>query len=90
VYCGPSVLGVQAAVGAGLAVACLTRSALREDFRLLGAREGLPRLPDSQVVLYAPRRSKGVDLGPLAELIEAYFSSAATAWRSAAGGARRG
>jgi DNA-binding transcriptional LysR family regulator len=57
VYCGPSVLGVQAAVSAGLAIGCLTQSALKSDFRILGAKEGLPTLTRSEIVLYAPARA---------------------------------
>jgi DNA-binding transcriptional LysR family regulator len=74
VYCGPSVLGVQSAVAAGLAVACLTRSAVREDFRVLGAREGLPKLPDSEIVLFAPRRAKGSELRQLVDVIRDHFA----------------
>lgn len=74
VYCGPSVLGLQAAVAAGLGVACLTRSALREGFRLLGAREGLPALPASDIVLYGPRARAGLQVRQLAELARAHLS----------------
>ena len=74
VYCGPSVLGLQSAVAAGLAVACLTRSAIRSDFRVLGAREGLPRLPDSEIVLHASKRSQGPALRQLAHVVREHFS----------------
>ena len=73
-YCGPSVLGVQSAVAARLAVACLTRSALRPEFHLLGAREGLPRLPDSEIVLFAPRRGGGAAARQLAEVVREHFA----------------
>jgi DNA-binding transcriptional LysR family regulator len=73
-YCGPSVLGVQAAVAAGLGVACLTSSAVREDFRLLGAREGLPPVPDSQIVLFGPRADASAQLKELALLVREHFS----------------
>ncbi len=71
-YCGPSVLGVQAAVDAGLAAACLTRSALRPGWRTLGAREGLPHLADSEIVLHAPRHSAA--LRRLAEVVREHFA----------------
>jgi DNA-binding transcriptional LysR family regulator len=73
-YCGPSVLGVQSAVEAGLAVACLTRSAIRQGWRTLGSREGLPRLADSEIVLYAPRRA--AELRRLADVVREHFSQA--------------
>ena len=74
VYCGPSVLGVQAVVAAGMAVACLTRSAVREDFRVLGAREGLPRLPDSEISLFAPRSARGSDLRHITDAVRDHFA----------------
>jgi DNA-binding transcriptional LysR family regulator len=73
-YCGPSVLGLQAAVAAGLGVACLTQSAVRADFRLLGAREGLPALPDSHIVLFGPGARASAQLKLLALLVREYFS----------------
>ncbi len=74
VYCGPSVLGLQAAVAAGMAVACLTQSAIRPGFKRLGAREGLPALPESEVVLYKPRTRAGTEQRLLHELVASYFS----------------
>jgi DNA-binding transcriptional LysR family regulator len=80
-YCGPSVLGLQAAVAAGLAVSCLTRSALLKGFRTLGSREGLPPLPDSELALFNSRaRGRGTrvqTLGPLAQVVLDHFSSPA-------------
>jgi DNA-binding transcriptional LysR family regulator len=73
-YCGPSVLGVQMAVAAGLAVACLTRSAVKPEFRLLGSREGLPRLPESDIVLFAPKRGAGAPLRRLADVVREHFA----------------
>jgi DNA-binding transcriptional LysR family regulator len=74
VYCGPSVFGLQAAVAAGLGVACLTRSAIREDFALLGAREGLPALPDSEIVLYGPGRKAAAPMRQITELVREHFT----------------
>ena len=74
-YCGPSVLGLQSAVGAGLAVSCLTRSAMQEGFRKLGAREGLPALPDSELALFAGRRAQSKLMQQLATVVRDYFAS---------------
>jgi DNA-binding transcriptional LysR family regulator len=76
-YCGPSVLGLQTAVAAGLAVACLTHSACLEGFRALGAREGLPALADSDIVLYGPSGKAAAaqrQLAELADLVIEHFS----------------
>jgi DNA-binding transcriptional LysR family regulator len=76
-YCGPSVLGLQTAVAAGLAVACLTHSACLDSFRALGAREGLPALAGSDIVLYGPGNKAATaqqQLAELAELVIEHFS----------------
>lgn len=82
-YCGPSVLGLQSAVSAGLGVSCLTHSAVLDGFRTLGAREGLPPLPDSELSLFSGRRS-GL-MRQLAELVHAYFASPGATLASARG-----
>ena len=74
-YCGPSVLGLQSAVGAGLAVSCLTHSAVQDGFRKLGAREGLPALPDSELALFTGRRSQSKLMQQLAAVVHGYFVS---------------
>lgn len=61
-YTSPNLAGVLAAVRAGLGVAVLSDSALAPGLRRLGAADGLPPLPDSQLVLQARSR-----LGPAAE-----------------------
>ncbi len=76
-YCGPSVLGLQSAVGAGLAVSCLTQSAMQDGFRKLGAREGLPALPDSELALFSGRRSQSKLMQQLAAVVRDYFASPA-------------
>ncbi len=75
VYCGPSVLGLQSAVTAGLAVSCLTHSAVLDGFRKLGARDGLPALPDSELALFAGRRSQGKPMQQFASVVREYFAS---------------
>ncbi len=76
-YCGPSVLGLQTAVAAGLAVSCLTRSAVLKGFRTLGAREGLPALPDSELALFSGRRGNTRPMRQLAQVVLDYFGSPA-------------
>jgi DNA-binding transcriptional LysR family regulator len=79
-YCGPSVLGLQAAVSAGVGVGCLTQSAIKSDFKILGAREKLPALPQSEIALFMPRGSKSTrrELSDLADAIKAHFANGAT------------
>jgi DNA-binding transcriptional LysR family regulator len=48
----PSLTGVRAAALAGLAIAPLPASALIAGLRILGAEEGLPRLPDLDFAIY--------------------------------------
>jgi DNA-binding transcriptional LysR family regulator len=76
-YCGPSVLGLQSAVTAGLAVSCLTHSAMQDGFRKLGAREGLPVLPDSELALFTGRRGQSKLMQPLVAVVRDYFASPA-------------
>ncbi len=76
-YCGPSVLGLQSAVSAGLAVSCLTRSAMQDGFRKLGAREGLPALPDSELALFTGRRGQSKLMQQLVAVVRDYFASPA-------------
>jgi DNA-binding transcriptional LysR family regulator len=76
-YCGASVLGLQTAVAAGLAVSCLTHSAVLKGFRTLGAREGLPALPDSELALFSGRRGNTRPMQQLAQVVLAHFSAPA-------------
>jgi DNA-binding transcriptional LysR family regulator len=80
-YCGPSVLGLQSAVGAGLAASCLTHSAMQDGFRKLGAREGLPALPDSELALFTGRRAQSKLMRQLVTLVHDYFASPANTLR---------
>jgi DNA-binding transcriptional LysR family regulator len=74
-YCGPSVLGLQSAVSAGMAASCLTHSAMLDGFRKLGAREGLPTLPDSELALFSGRRGQNKLMQQLAAVVHEYFAS---------------
>ncbi len=76
-YCGPSVLGLQSAVSAGMAASCLTQSAVLSSFRKLGAREGLPALPDSELALFTARRGQSKLMQQLAAVVRDYFASPA-------------
>jgi DNA-binding transcriptional LysR family regulator len=78
-YCGPSVLGLQAAVGAGVGVGCLTQSAIKSEFKILGSREKLPALPMSEIALFMPRGKNKMsvrrELDDLADAIKTHFAS---------------
>ena len=52
----PSLTGVRAAALAGLAVTPLPSSAVVAGLRILGAEEGLPRLPDLEFAIYEKAR----------------------------------
>ena len=56
VYTSPSLTGVRAAALAGLAVTPLPASAVVAGLRILGAEEGLPRLPDLEFAIYEKTR----------------------------------
>lgn len=56
VYTSPSLTGVRAAALAGLAITPLPASALIAGLRILGAEEGLPRLPDLEFAIYEKAR----------------------------------
>lgn len=51
-FCSPSVAGIQTAVLAGLAIGVLGDSALVPGMRALGAEEGMPALPLSEIELH--------------------------------------
>lgn len=52
VYTSPSLAGLQAAVKAGLGVTVLPKEMVPAGFVLLGSEQGLPPLPDTEIVLY--------------------------------------
>lgn len=56
VYTSPSLTGVRAAALAGLAVTPLPASAVIPGLRILGAEEGLPRLPDLEFAIFEKTR----------------------------------
>src|SRR6201993_4608420 len=56
VYTSPSLTGVRAAALAGLAITPLPASAVIAGLRILGLKEGLPRLPDLEFAIYEKAR----------------------------------
>jgi DNA-binding transcriptional LysR family regulator len=56
IYTSPSLTGVRAAALAGLAITPLPASALIAGLRILGVKEGLPRLPDLEFAIYEKAR----------------------------------
>jgi DNA-binding transcriptional LysR family regulator len=52
VYTSPSLAGLQAAVRAGLGITVLPKEMVPTGFVLLGPEQGLPQLPDTEIVLY--------------------------------------
>jgi DNA-binding transcriptional LysR family regulator len=56
VYTSPSLTGVRAAALAGLAITPLPASAVIAGLRILGAEQGLPRLPDLEFAIYERAR----------------------------------
>jgi DNA-binding transcriptional LysR family regulator len=53
VYTSTSLAGVQAAVSAGIGITALAESTVLPEFEILGAADGLPALPDTEIALYA-------------------------------------
>jgi len=63
VYTGTSLVGVQAAVAAGIGVSVLAQSEVLRSFSVFGAAEGLPELPETEVIMeLAHKQSKAVDV----------------------------
>jgi DNA-binding transcriptional LysR family regulator len=52
-YTSPSILGIQAAVSAGLGVSILPEIAILPEHTVLGAGDGLPPITDTEVALVA-------------------------------------
>ena len=69
VFTSASVMGVQAAVAAGLGVAVLGRAAVLPGMRVLGPAEGLPELGTVEVAIWGEDRVPASLSEPLAELL---------------------
>ena len=66
------LVAVQAAIEAGLGIGCIGRASVPPGAVLLGAEDGLPPLPESEIVLLADDRDRG--LAPAFDLIADAFS----------------
>jgi DNA-binding transcriptional LysR family regulator len=75
-YCGQSILALQAAIVAGVGVGALTESAITDDMTVLGKRQGLPALVDSEIVIY-PAAAPDKQVEVLTELLANLFANAA-------------
>lgn len=74
-YTSPSVLGLQAAVSAGLAVTALSQSVVPEGLRPLTVSEGFPPLPDVYFVLHRNPQENNLAIESLAEHIARAFGT---------------
>ncbi|MBV8651792.1 MAG: LysR family transcriptional regulator [Alphaproteobacteria bacterium] len=79
-FTGTGVAAIQAAASAGLGVTCLETRNIPADCRRLGARSGLPSLPETQIVMRTRHRSVGED---------EMAATIAASVKAAMGGARR-
>ena len=52
-YSSPNFSGIQAAVTVGLGVSILPRVAIRPEHRMLGAKDGFPKVPNTELALLA-------------------------------------
>jgi DNA-binding transcriptional LysR family regulator len=77
VFTSPSIMGVQAAVTAGLGVAVLGRAAVLPGMQVLGPEAGLPELPAVEVAIWGEERVPTALVHPLVGLLtEALTASA--------------
>jgi len=73
VFTSESVMGITAAISAGVAVGLIGESSLRDDFAILSSNHGLPQLPDSLLVLKCRDDvSKSVSLAMTSAIVEAF------------------
>lgn len=66
------LVAVQAAVEAGLGIGCIGRASVPAGALVLGAEDGLPALPESEIVLLADGRDRA--LAPAFDLIAGAFT----------------
>lgn len=74
-YVSPSLMGLFAAVNAGLAMTTIGRSALLPGMRILGPAEGFPTLPDIVLTLERTPRERSAAVEALADHIVESFRS---------------
>ncbi len=75
-YSSESVSGVKAAVKAGLAVGVLARSTVEPSMRILGAADGMPHLPSSNLVLIRNVAAANSAAAAMTDAIRRGFTSA--------------
>lgn len=73
-YCGQSILSLQAAVAAGVGIGVLTESAVTSELAVLGKREGLPALVDSEIAIY-PAAAPTKQVAVLTDLLTNLFAN---------------
>ena len=73
VFASESVMGITAAISAGVAVGLIGESSLRDDFKILSSNHGLPEMPDSLLVLKCRDGvGKSVSLAMTNAIVEAF------------------
>lgn len=76
VYTSESILGVQAAVSAGMGVAMLSQSAMQPELVVLDERHNLPPLGNIDIAIYGERSAQRRFGGPLADLLLKHLQKA--------------
>ncbi|NNF80366.1 MAG: LysR family transcriptional regulator [Rhizobiales bacterium] len=74
-YSSESVAGVKAAIKAGLAVGILARSTVEPAMRILGAADGLPPLPASNLMLISKQGAASPAMQAMADAIRRGFAA---------------
>lgn len=70
VYSSTSISAIESAAAAGMALTVVKRSTARHDLRLLGAPDGLPPLPTSQIALHRAPAAVSPAVSHLAAFLE--------------------
>lgn len=78
-YTSPSIMGIQAAVTAGLAVTAISQSIIPPGMRPLRSEEGFPLLPDVYFLLHRSEAAKSSVVDSLVEHIARSFGTVADA-----------
>ena len=73
VFNSESVMGISAAISAGVAVGLVGESSMCDDFRILTSKDGFPKLPDSALVLECRKGPKDKVALALSQVIETAF-----------------
>ena len=73
-FASHSLLATQAAIRAGLGVGMISESALAEDLQIVGMEEGMPDIPDANIVLYRGTDATSSAVDSLADFLIAHFN----------------